>query len=394
MAAERPLRVGVVLSSAEWWSRLNAYAADHSSNVEVVVVRDAQAVLQSGLQIVCADDSVVWFNRAVVVQAEAVGITVVGIRSAGELTSDQRLAAMGIGHRISDSVAPLAMIELLGRLRPSESFDEIVARLDSPSVASGGSLIVVGGPPGAGAREVAIGIAGRLGATASTVLVDCSESSPGVARRLGLQLQPHILDAGALDQGESLTAGVGRPVDELGSRPLPFDVICGLASPSDWLRLTPAVADRVLTGCREEWTCTVAVTSPIVEDLGRWVSRYAVSRSLLGSAETVVGVCEATPRGVLRFVDWLADCQPIAHIRVVVNKAPRPRFVAGEVVEELHSLCGDRIASVATVPFDRRVLAAEWDARLPSKGSFTRAIASVADALAVSRSASRVEVSA
>jgi hypothetical protein len=120
MAAERPLRVGVILSTAEWWSRLNAYAADHSSNVEVVVVRDAQAVLQSGLQIVCADDSVVWFNRAVAVQAEAVGITVVGIRSAGESTSDQRLAAMGIGHRISDSVAPLAMIELLGRLRPSE----------------------------------------------------------------------------------------------------------------------------------------------------------------------------------------------------------------------------------------------------------------------------------
>ena len=41
MAGREPLRVGAVLSGADWWRRLNAHAADHGSDVEVVVVRDA-----------------------------------------------------------------------------------------------------------------------------------------------------------------------------------------------------------------------------------------------------------------------------------------------------------------------------------------------------------------
>ena len=188
----------------EWWSRLHAFAADHGSNVEVVVVRDAHAVLQSDLQIVCTDDSVLWFNRAMVVQAEAAGITVVGVRAAGDAASDDRLAAMGIGHRLNDTVAPAAMIELLGRLRPSMSFDEIVARLEPRHAGEDGQRIVVGGPPGAGAREIAIGLAADRAAQGSTVLVDCSESAPGVARRLGLRLQPHLLDAAALGAGGAL----------------------------------------------------------------------------------------------------------------------------------------------------------------------------------------------
>jgi hypothetical protein len=375
------LRIGVVLSTGDWWSRLNAYAADHGANVEVVVVRDAQAVLQSGLQIVCADDSVVWFDRSMVVRAEAAGITVVGIRSARDVASDERLAGLGIGHRLNDSVAPSAMIELLGRLRPFESFDEIVAHLVLIEPDAGGSRIVVGGPPGAGAREVAIAIATQLAAEDSTVLVDCSESAPGVARRLGLRLQPHILDAAASRSGSSLDAVVACRADGFEACRLPFEVICGMPSAADWQRLTPAAADAVLTVCGGQWRYTVAVTSPIIEDLGRWVNRYAVSRWLLGVAEMVVGVCEATPRGVLRFVEWLADAQPAAQVLVVVNKAPKSRFVVAELIEQLHSLCGDRIDVVATVPFDRRVAIAEWDAALPAKGAFTRAIRPAVTAL-------------
>ena len=49
------------------------------------MVRDAHAVLESGLQVVCTDDTVVWFTRAMVSQAEAAGITVVGVRLAGDV---------------------------------------------------------------------------------------------------------------------------------------------------------------------------------------------------------------------------------------------------------------------------------------------------------------------
>ena len=149
----------------------------------------------------------------------------------------------------------------------------------------------------------------------------------------------------------------------------------------------------MLAACAEQWSCTVVVTSPIVEDLGRWVDRYAVSRYLLGAAEALVGVCEATPRGVLRFVEWLADAQPISQVRVVVNKAPKSRFIVGEVVEQLRSLCGERVEVVATVPFDRRVSIAEWDAALPAKGPFTRAVRVAVNA-GVGGPATRIEVDA
>ena len=82
MAGRQPLRVGVVLSTREWWQRLHAHATDHSVDVEVVVVRDERAVVESNLQVVCTDNTVVSFTRALAARAEAAGITVVGVRAA------------------------------------------------------------------------------------------------------------------------------------------------------------------------------------------------------------------------------------------------------------------------------------------------------------------------
>ena len=106
------------------------------------------------------------------------------------------------------------------------------------------------------------------------------------------------------------------------------------------------------------WGHTVVTTSPVVEDLRRWVDRYGVTRQLLATAERVVGVCEATPRGVLRFVDWLAESQPATQVLTVVNKVPGLRYSSHEVADQLRSVCGDRIEVVASAPYDRRVVAA------------------------------------
>src|SRR5258706_13402646 len=108
MTARAALRVGVVLSTAEWWGRLSAHAADHGVDVEVVTVRDGRALLESGLQVVCCDDTVVWFTKVMVDQAEVAGITVVGVRRVADADSDGRLVGLGISHRIADSVAPTA----------------------------------------------------------------------------------------------------------------------------------------------------------------------------------------------------------------------------------------------------------------------------------------------
>ena len=263
------------------------------------MVRDVHAVLESGLQVVCVDDSVLWFNRALVSQAEAAGITVVGVRSTGDPGSDDRLAALGVAYRVSDSVAPGLLLDQLTRLRPRDTFDEIVSHLELADGGASGGLLVVGGPPGAGSREVAIGVVAELAAAGSAVLVDCNESSPGVARRLGLQLQPHVLDAVEVaTAGGDLRSVLAVPAETVAAPGLPFDVIVGLPAASEWRRWSPASADVVVAACRGAWDHTVVTTSPIVEDLRRWVDRYGVSRHLLTSSAAVLGVCEATPRGV------------------------------------------------------------------------------------------------
>jgi hypothetical protein len=387
MALRQPLRVGAVLSSATWWRRLHAHAADHGSDVEVVVVRDVHAVLESALQVVCVDDTVPWFTKAMVARAGEAGITVVGVFLDGDQASDARLAGLGVEHRVSDTVAVPSILDLLTRLRPLDPFDEIVSHLEPPRSGPVGSLVTVGGPPGAGTREVGLGFGTQLAARGPTVVVDCNESSPGVAARLGLRLQPHVLNAVELaTAGRDLRDVVAVPAGTTPTLPFPFDVVAGIPSPSEWQRFPPAAADVVLAACRNGWRHTVVLTSPVVEDLRRWIDRYGLSRHLLSGGELVVGVCEASPRGVLRFAAWLAELKPPVTVATVVNKAPA-RFATVDVVEQLRSLCGERIDVIATVPFDRRVTAAEWDASLPAKGPFTRAMRGVVDQLLATRSA-------
>ena len=381
MADRAPLRVGVVLSTREWWRRLHAYATDHSADVQVVVVRDERSVLESDLQVVCTDDTVLWVTRGLVSRAEAAGITVVGVRAARDQSSDVALETLGCSYRVSDTVPPAAMLDLLARLRPRDPFEEIVAHLDDGGDEQTGTVTVVGGPPGAGQREVAIGLAAALGEVMSVLLIDANESSPGVARRLGLGLQPHLLDAVDLVAGGDIASALARPAPQLTSSKLPFDVVAGLPAASEWQRCSPAMLDALVEVTRRQWAHTVIATSPVVEDLHRWIDRYGLSRHLLATAERVVGVCEATPRGVLRYVDWLADSQPPTRVLTVINKLPGLRYSSSEVADQLRSLCGDRIDVVGSAPYDRRVVAAEWDAALPAAGPFTRALEPLAAAV-------------
>ena len=136
------------------------------------------------------------------------------------------------------------MLDLLARLRPRDPFDEIVAHLDDGGDERTGTVTVVGGPPGAGQREVAIGLAAALGEVMSVLLIDANESSPGVARRLGLRLQPHLLDAVDLVAGGDIASALARPAPQLTSSKLPFDVVAGLPAASEWQRCSPAMRRR------------------------------------------------------------------------------------------------------------------------------------------------------
>lgn len=381
--------IGVVLSPRAWASQLHAYATDHVADLEVIVVRDQRAALETGVAVLVVDETTPWLNAAFVDRAERAGVTVVGVWDPAEPKGESRLVGFQIPHRMASTLEPSDALYLLQRLRPSvaDDFDELVAGLGDELDGLGrtGAVIAVGGPPGSGSREVGIGLAAALCGVRSTVLVDANESSPGVARRLGLGLYPHLLSASdALKRAG--VAGIVSSTANVSDARLGFDVIVGLPSGGEWDRLTPRAAEDVLQGCRVQWERTVVVTSPVIEDLRRWVDRFGVSRHVLGSvADEVIGVCEATPRGVLRFADWLADVSTVSDrpgpMPVVLNRVPKSRFAASELMGQLQSICGGAIGVVAVVPEDSKVATADWNAGLPASGGFTKAVGKLAGIL-------------
>jgi CO dehydrogenase nickel-insertion accessory protein CooC1 len=389
MSGSAGFSIGVVLSPRPWASQLHAYATDHVADLEVIVVRDQRAALETGVAVLVVDETTPWLNAAFVDRAERAGVTVVGVWDPAEPKGEARLVGFQIPHRMASTLQPADALYLLQRLRPTanDEFDQLVAGLggDLDGLDRTGAVIAVGGPPGSGSREVGIGLAAALSGIRSTVLVDANESSPGVARRLGVGLYPHLLSAADALKRDGV-AGIVSSTANVSEARLGFDVMVGLPSGGEWDRLAPRAVEDVLQGCRVQWERTVVVTSPVIEDLRRWVDRFGVSRHVIGSvADEVIGVCEATPRGVLRFADWLADLSTVSDrpgpMPVVLNRVPKSRFAASELIGQLQSICGDAIGVVAVVPEDSKVATADWNAGLPASGGFTKAVGKLAGIL-------------
>ena len=389
MSARPPLRVGLVWSPRGWAARIHGYATDHVAEVEMIVVRDRRAALESDLAVLVVDETTPWLNTALIDQAEHAGVTVVGVWDTAEPTGEARLIELGLSHRMVSTIEPTDAVYLLQRLRPrTDGFHELVASIGDAAVGERGAVLVVGGPPGAGARELGIGLAASFSTTRSTLLVDANESSPGVARRLGLGLYPHLMSAvdglrrngpPALAESIAKTARGDQPTYR-------FDTVVGLPSPAEWERLSPRSVEDLLEAARQTWDRTVVATSPVIEDMRRWADRYGTSRHLLaGVGDELIAVCEATPRGVLRFTDWLAELAPIqtrpGPIPVVMNRASATKAGTAELLSQLSSICGDAIGVVAVLPGDDRVAVADWNAELPRTGPFTKAVGKLTETL-------------
>jgi len=313
-------------------------------------------------------------------EAEAAGIRLIGVfdRHDGG-TSRERLAALGLTYLIEETMPPDDVVFLVERLRPAATNGDRPQRPAAVEPADlNGAVVPVGGPSGSGARELAIGLATHWGQVGlSTLLVDANETTPGLARRLGLGLYPHLLKAVELRGSDGLDGVRAALADRVG--PLPFDVITGLATPRDWGRLTPHDVTELLAVCRRGWDRVVVTTSPLVEDLTRWGDRFGISRRVLSNADLVVGTAEPTPRGVLRYLDWITDAGLLRlDVVTVLNKVPRSKRVAFEAVEQLREVGGDLVGEVFEVPLDRAVAAAEWDGRLVARGRFRKAVAAIA----------------
>ena len=371
-------RVAAALS--EWGRTLRQWVHDHEPGMQVELVRSRLAVLNASFDAVCLDVDQLWVDRSLIDALRDRGVTVVGVYATRD--DEQRWIEWGVADRMDVAVEPQNMALLLGRLRPAFTPPVSPRPAHPVETTERGLPMVVGGAPGSGSREVMVGLAAVWSRSASTVVIDCNESSPGVARRLGCAEQPNVLTAAQIAAaGGDLREAVAASV--LG-RGVPFDVIAGLTTAAEWTAWSPTDALELVAAATAEWATVVVSTSPIVEDLRRWGDRFGVSRALLSSTDVrVVATVEASPRGVVRFAEWLADAQPVWRIGVVINKVPpRSSYMLGEIRERVVSLAGPgRVEILGWLPLDRRVLRAEWDATLVGSGLFAKSIREIAGEL-------------
>lgn len=375
-------RIGVVLSPRAWSGRLHAFIADHVPDVELVMVRDQQAAIEAGADVLLIDDATPWLTPSFVDRAESQGIRLVGVydRQDGGV-GQSRLAGLGLTHLLEEAMPPDDVVFLLDRLRPApgeERVEHVASGMGQRSAVEPGTVIAVGGPSGSGAREVALGLAGEWADQGwRTLLVDANETTPGVARRLGLGVYPHILTAVDRVRLVGISGVVASLADRVGRRG--FDVVVGLPATRDWDRLVPNDVDALLDTCGDEWDRIVVTTSPMIEDLQRWGDRFGVSRRVLTTADQVVGCCEPTPRGILRYFDWIAETSRLRpDVTTVLNKVPRSSRVGAEAIRQLQDVGCGLIDDVYEVPFDRRVAVAEWDGVEVPRGPFRKALTAVA----------------
>lgn len=388
-----PLLVGLALSARPWRGALQRHCRDHVADVSIALVRDGLDANDSGLDVVVLDDDTSWLSIPLLTQLRESGIVVVGLYDPLEADGhgERHLQRLGVDAVLPCSLAVEDLLDALRSMAPDreaeERFAELAEAEGSRVPRSARQVLAVGGPAGAGATEVAVGLA-QLWGGIRPLLIDVDETHPSIARRLGLGIHPHIVTAIEALRGErvAIDGRAARTIEEclahpaIGGVALPFDVICGLASRDDWSLLRADDVGGLIEELAARWPVVVAKLGPNLEDLSRYVGRYEVSRTVVRRATRVIGVCEGSPVGVLRFVDWLVDAVAIAGetpIDVIVNRVPSSPTARVQIDESLREIAGDRIGDIAFAPRDKRVERAAWDAGLVHRGSFIKAIAAL-----------------
>lgn len=385
-----PISVGLALSGREWRSSLQRHCRDYVADVAVQLVRDGRQALDPSISVVVLDDDTSWLSAPFLSSARERGISVIGIYDPLESDGHGRrhLQRLGVDAVIAASLPTEDLLETIRELSPDvETFDrfiEMIEGVDDRVPQAQRQIVAIGGPAGAGATEIAIGFSQTMPGR-KPILIDVDETHPSLARRLGLAIHPHIVTAiEALrrervrsdgSDGEELEDCLARQVL---SGVIPFDVIVGLASRDDWMLMRSDDVVELVEELAARWPVAVVRVGPQLEDMSRWVDRYEVSRGVVRNATRLIGVCEATSVGVLRFVDWLVDVVGLVDettIDVVLNCAPKSPAARAELINQLREIAGDRVGAIHCVPRDKRVVRAAWDAAVPARGPFTKAVA-------------------
>lgn len=397
------VNVAVAYTIRPWRNELQRYARDFVTGVQIQVYRDMRQLERAQFDTLLLDATSAALDPGFMARLAEEQIPVAAVYDLADDPHGTELAkiqASGVSTVESQSLGDLLVT--ISRRTPVADRGHTV-QPEGPSAESPasdraqtiGTTIAIGGPGGAGVTEIAVGLANAMSDRFRTILVDVDEMRPSVARRLGLGLAPHIVTAteeiGHLEA--SMPAGTIRQrVDAVLAQPavanpngLPFDVISGLPTSTDWPSMSVEGVENVILALRKVYDVVLLRVGPSLEDMSRWVDRFAVSRMAAATSDRIVSVADGSPTGIAESLDWLADLHELrtSGIDLVVNRVPAGKFRRAELAEVLTSAVGeDAVSTVSTVRFDKALPDRSWAGALATRGPSTKDIAALARLIA------------
>ncbi|MDX1450099.1 MAG: hypothetical protein R3246_13675 [Acidimicrobiia bacterium] len=384
------LELAIAVSAREWPDRLRRFLADHGGARVRVSAMGPEDLLGESFDVLLIDDICSFLTPRLVDVISDGGRRVVGIYDPEEFADGkERLLECGVADVIESYASPEEIVavaaRVFGEVRRDQS--EPVFQPEAEHREAGGApvqddtdgpaparVIAIGGPPGgSGATEVAIALADELAGRGQVVLVDCDDNAPSLAQRLGLPLHPNIRTA--VDVLEHRSGTLDRVLHSVER----MMVLPGLANVGDWAEVRPRqVADllRMLAVPRRHVVVNIGSRLD-ASGFGEGMERSAMSRTVVGLADMVVGVGLASPMGVARLLDWASLAHPLASsgaLHLMINRTPSARFKRGELLQEVTRTY--QPASFVFLPEDSRVGAGAWNGQLVTRGRFRKAVGS------------------
>jgi CO dehydrogenase nickel-insertion accessory protein CooC1 len=366
--------IALVFSPEPWVEHLHRHLADHGGARVREIVLDPTLGIEDSSDCVVVSDRWPGLDARFVRGVRGQGRAVLGVFDPDEPAGRQHLLALDVDAVLPSDAALDRFVQVIGALAARGGVSRRTVAVGSVDgtealghrASASASPIVVTGLPGAGTSEIALALATSLAAQRHCVLVDAVESSPSLAPRLGLPIEPSLRSA--VDAMRDGAASLDRALVAVAPG---LRVITGFPGSAAASQVHPSDVAGVVEMLAPMGTTCV--------DIG---ADGDIARRVLRDAGTVLLVIPATPIGVARGLGWIARTLPLqvdAPIHVVANRAPRDRFRRTELEQELTRTYEP--AAMWWVPTDRRVDDAVWNGRPVARGPFVDAVASIVRAV-------------
>jgi MinD-like ATPase involved in chromosome partitioning or flagellar assembly len=371
--------VALAFTADPWVEQLHRHLSDHGGARVRSVVVEPGILREESFDVLVVGHRWAPLTRALVGDVHARGRAVLGVYDREEPASRKHLAALGVDAIVESDAGADGFVRAI--ITTAGNRPDHPAEPAPLTDRRGGRLVVVGGPPGVGRTEVAIGLAVACTRSHSVALVDADDVAPAVAQRLHLPIEPNLrtaIDAVEHGRGELDECVISDPRWSL-------SIVAGVPSPGAWAQVRPGEVVRVVDRLADVAEVVVADGAGSLEEIGSATSRgrFATGRALVAEADVLVAVCDASPHGITRLLAWVVEARGLAvatPMVVVVNRAPGARFRRGELYEEITASLGAH--EVVFAPYEGRVRDAAWKGAPVGSGAFSRSVARVADLIA------------